>query len=119
MYYLTSAVVHRVCMKGGLECGPRRCRTLSVICLCPRAAALFGVGSSRDGCLHDRPSLRTGLACHASGSLDVISEANCASCGSKTGGIRLGRLCRYHSVVNETKCSVNQSTRSSKTPSGN
>src|ERR1022692_535252 len=67
--------------------------------------------SSRDGRLHDRPSLRTGLAYHASGSLDVISEPNSASCGSKTGGIRLGRLCRYHSVVNETRCSVNQSIR--------
>jgi hypothetical protein len=43
--------------------------------------------------------------------LDVISEPNSASCGSKTGGIRLGRLCRYHSVVNETRCSVNQSIR--------
>ena len=36
-----------------------------------RRARLFV--SSRDGRLHDRPSLRTGLADHASGSLDVIS----------------------------------------------
>ena len=41
--------------------------------------------SSRGGRLHDRPSLGTGLADHASGSLDGISGANSVNCCSETG----------------------------------
>lgn len=55
------------------------------------------------------PQNRTGVSRIQLFGCYLRSEQRKLRLQDKIGGIRLGRLCRYHSVVNETRCSVNQS----------